>query len=53
MKNVIYVLFSAMFQTVVELMLVFALKNINKTLEVNFLVLIIELGYLARPGEGG
>ena len=42
MKNVIYVLFSAMFQTVVELMLVFALKKINKTLEVNFLVLIIE-----------
>ena len=36
MKSVIYVLFSAMFQTVVELMLVVALKEINKTLEVNF-----------------
>ena len=34
-KSVIYVLFSAMFQTVVELMLVVALKEINKTLEVN------------------
>ena len=36
MKSVIYVLFSAMFQTVVELMLVVALREINKTLEVNF-----------------
>ena len=36
MKSVIYVLFSVMFQTVVELMLVVALKEINKTLEVNF-----------------
>ena len=36
MKSVIYVLFSAMFQTIVELMLVVALKEINKTLEVNF-----------------
>lgn len=36
MKSVIYVLFSAMFETVVELMLVVALKEINKTLEVNF-----------------
>ena len=36
MKSVIYVLFSAVFQTVVELMLVVALKEINKTLEVNF-----------------
>ena len=36
MRSVIYVLFSAMFQTVVELMLVVALKEINKTLEVNF-----------------
>lgn len=36
MRSVIYVLFSAMFQTVVELMLVVALKEINKTLEVSF-----------------
>ena len=50
MKSVIYVLFSAMFQTVVELMLVVALKEINKTLEVNFSCLDNKD---AGPGGGG
>ena len=49
MKSVIYVLFSAMFQTVVELMLVVALKEINKTLEVNFSC----LDNKDAGGEGG
>ena len=51
MKSVIYVLFSAMFQTVVELMLVVALKEINKTLEVNFSCL--DNKDAGRGGGGG
>ena len=51
MKSVIYVLFSAMFQTVVELMLVVALKEINKTLEVN--LSCIDNKDAGRTGWGG